>query len=171
LFLRNRDLFQAGFYASYRRQTGSGEDGSILATCGGEDESVTKHARTAELLHARWKAATGGYGRGGDLMGYEVIGQTKTPAQAAGAADAAVKLLSGCVVEPKTHWYYTKPTTTTTGETRLTVFITHDGDGKQSGSIAVFVDRRRFGVLELDTYDGTDQQLTTISAAAAHRLG
>jgi hypothetical protein len=170
LFLRNQDLFQAGFYASYRRSTGSGERGSILAGCGGEDESLSVHARSAQLMYARWVAAEVGHDRGSDLMGYEVIGQAATAAQAARAADAAVRVLSGCIDEPATHWYYTKPTVTTTGSTRLTVFITHDGDGKQSGSVAVFLDRRRFGVLDLETYDGTDQQLTGISSTAAHRL-
>ncbi|GAB3926395.1 hypothetical protein GCM10011575_07520 [Microlunatus endophyticus] len=170
LLLRNQDLFQAGFYSSYKRTTGTGEGGSILAGCGGEDESVSVHARTADLIYARWLADGNGHDRGSDLMGYEVIGQSTTSAQATRAADAAVRVLSGCVVEPATHWYYTKPITTTTGSTRLTVFITHDGDGKQSGSIAVFLDRRRFGVLELETYDGTDQQLTKISSTTARRL-
>ena len=170
LLLRNRDLFNAGFYSAYRRTTGTGEDGSILDACGGENESVSGHARTAELMYARWQADAAGHDRGSDLMGYEVIGHAATPEQAARAANAAVKVLSGCVVQPATHWHYTRPATTTTGSTRLTIFMTRDGDGKQSGSIAVLLDRRRFGVLELQTYDGTDQQLTKISSSAAHRL-
>lgn len=142
-----------------------------VSACTGEDslDALTGN-KNLTSIGSQWQNFDGE----GDGFITEAIVQADTPAAAKAAANKVLRAVKECQTEPRGHWHYGKLYGGPLTDGGNVWMDSYNGNGKETGGIAIMLQGNRFGVVEVRQSAGSvgtgDDAIKNVTYKAQKRL-